>query len=31
MKIYIGVDKDTGLIHSLETTPASVHDLTPTA
>jgi IS5 family transposase len=29
MKVHIGVDKDTGLIHSVETTAASVHDLTP--
>jgi IS5 family transposase len=26
-----GVDKDTGLIHSVETTAANVHDLTPAA
>jgi transposase, IS5 family len=31
MKVHIGVDKDTGLIHSVETTPANVHDLTPAA
>jgi IS5 family transposase len=29
MKVPIGVDKDTGLIHSVETTAANVHDLTP--
>ncbi|CAK6690129.1 IS5 family transposase [Synechococcus sp. CBW1107] len=29
MKVHIGVDKDTGLIHSVETTAANVHDLTP--
>lgn len=26
-----GVDKDTGLIHSVETTAANVHDLNPVA
>jgi len=31
MKVHIGVDKDTGLIHSVETTAAKVHDLTPAA
>ncbi len=31
MKVYIGVDKDNGLIHSIETTSANVHDLTPAA
>jgi IS5 family transposase len=31
MKVYIGVDKDSGLIHSVETTAANVHDLTPAA
>lgn len=30
MKIHIGVDKDSGLIHSVETTPANVHDVTQT-
>ena len=29
MKVHIGVDKDTGLIRSVETTAANVHDLTP--
>jgi transposase, IS5 family len=29
MKVHIGVDKDSGLIHSVETTAANVHDLTP--
>ena len=29
MKVHIGVDKDSGLIHSVVTTPANVHDLTP--
>ncbi len=28
MKVHIGVDKDTGLIHSVVTTAANVHDLT---
>jgi IS5 family transposase len=31
MNVHIGVDKDTGLIHSVETTAANVHDLTPAA
>ena len=31
MKVHIGVDKDTGLIHAVETTAANVHDLTPAA
>ena len=31
MKLHIGVDKDTGLIHSVVTTAANVHDLTPAA
>jgi IS5 family transposase len=31
MKVHIGVDKDTGLIHSVETTAANLHDLTPAA
>jgi len=31
MKVHIGVDKDTGLIHSVETTAANVHDLTSAA
>ena len=26
LKVHIGVDKDTGLIHSVETTAANVHD-----
>lgn len=29
MKMHIGVDETLGLIHSIETTPANVHDLTP--
>jgi IS5 family transposase len=31
MKVHIGVDKDSGLIISVETTAANVHDLTPAA
>jgi transposase, IS5 family len=31
MKVHIGVDKHSGLIHSVETTAANVHDLTPAA
>jgi IS5 family transposase len=31
MNIHTGVDKDSGLIHSIVTTAASVHDLTPAA
>jgi len=27
MKMHVGVDDLTGLVHSLETTPANVHDL----
>ena len=29
MKVHVGVDSETGLIHSVETTAANVHDLTP--
>ena len=29
--MHIGVDKDNGLIHSIETTSANVHELTPAA
>ena len=29
--MHIGVDKDSGLIHSVVTTSANVHDLTPAA
>jgi len=29
MKVHIGVDAESGLIHSVETTAANVHDLTP--
>ena len=31
MKVHIGVDKDSGLIHSVETTSAKVHDITRAA
>jgi IS5 family transposase len=31
MKVHIGVDSGSGLIHSVETTAANVHDLTPAA
>jgi IS5 family transposase len=31
MKVHIGVDKDSGLIHSVVTTAANVHDLPPAA
>jgi IS5 family transposase len=31
MKVHIGVDSESGLIHSVETTSANVHDLTPAA
>jgi IS5 family transposase len=31
MQANIGVDKDYGLIHSVETTAANVHDLSPPA
>ncbi len=30
MKLHIGVDAVTGLVHSLATTPANVHDVTET-
>ena len=30
MKMHIGVDETLGVIHSLETTPANVHDITQT-
>jgi len=29
MKVHLGVDKDSGLIHSVVTTSANVHDLIP--
>ena len=28
MKLHIGVDAETGMVHSMETTPAHVHDVT---
>ena len=31
MMVHIGVDKDSGLIHSVETTSANVHDITRAA
>ena len=31
MKVHIGVDSESGLIHSVGTTAANVHDLTPAA
>jgi IS5 family transposase len=31
MKVHAGVDKDSGLIHSIVVTAANVHDLTPAA
>jgi IS5 family transposase len=31
MKVHIGVDSESGLIHSVATTAANVHDLTPAA
>ena len=31
MKVHIGVDKDSGLIHSVETISAKVHDITRAA
>jgi len=31
MTVHIGVDKDSGLIHSVETTSANVHDITRAA
>jgi IS5 family transposase len=31
MKIHLGVDKDSGMIHSVVTTAVNVHDLTPAA
>ena len=31
MKAHVGVDKDSGLIHSVVTTAAKVHDLTAAA
>ena len=31
MKVHIGVDSESGLIHSVETTSTNMHDLTPAA
>ena len=31
MKVHVGVDKDSGLIQSVETTSANVHDITRAA
>jgi transposase, IS5 family len=31
MKAHIGLDSESGLIHSVETAAANVHDLTPAA
>jgi hypothetical protein len=31
MKVHIGDDKDSGLVHSVDTTAANAHDLTPAA
>ena len=31
MKVHIGVDAESGLIHSVQTTSANIHDLTPAA
>jgi IS5 family transposase len=31
MKVHIGVDAESGLTHSVQTTAANVHDLTPAA
>jgi hypothetical protein len=31
MKVHIGVDKNNGLIHSIEMTAVNVHDLTTAA
>ena len=30
MKVHIGVDSETGVVHSVSTTPANVHDVTET-
>ena len=30
MKLHIGVDSETGVVHSVSTTPANVHDVTET-
>lgn len=31
LKVHIGVDAESSLIHSVQTTSANVHDLTPAA
>lgn len=31
MKMHIGVDETLGVIHSIETTSAEVHDIVPAA
>lgn len=31
MKVHIGVDRESGQIHSVETTAANMHDLPPAA
>ena len=31
MKLHIGVDDESGIVHSMSTTAANVHDLTPSA
>ena len=31
MKLHVGVDEESGLIHSMESTSANLHDLTPSA
>ena len=31
MKVHIGMDSQTGVVHSVSTTPANVHDVTETA
>ena len=28
MKVHIGADAETGVVHSVRTTPANVHDVT---
>lgn len=30
-KAHVGVDKDSGLVHTVEATPANVHDVTQTS
>ena len=31
IKAHIGVDRDSGLVHTVEATPANVHDVTETS